>query len=203
MKKNLPAFSLLEISIVLMIVGILMIGALKGKDLIDAARLYRLAQDVHNYQIATLRFYELFHALPGDFDQASMRIKAGLPNGNNNGVIEGDGLDMGSEAYYAWAHLGASKLIDIHKPPPVFGGGYITFKTTPRADLSGTWLQLSRPHGGGLFTPRQAQMLMEKLGANQAILDNGTGSTECLLVDGFLNTTVDRPACILYVALNI
>ena len=203
MKKHLPAFSLLEISIALMVIGILMIGALKGKDLIDAARLYRLAGDLQTYQLATLRFYEMFQALPGDFDQASTRIKGGLQDGNGNGVIEGNGFDAGSEAYRAWAHLGAAKLIEHHKPPSVFGGGCITFQSNPRADLSGTWLQLSRPDGGGIFTPRQTQTLLEKLGSNQAIPDNGTGSADCLLVDGSFNTKLDKPVCVLFVALNI
>jgi hypothetical protein len=203
MKKHLTAFSLLEISIALMVIGILMIGALKGKDLIDAARVYRLAGDLQAYQMATLRFYEMFQALPGDFDQASTRIKVCLSNGNGNGVIEGNGFDAGSEAYQAWAHLGAAKLIEHHKPPSVFGGGHITFKTNPRDYLAGAWVQLSRPDGGGIFTPRQAQMLVEKLGSNQAIPDNGTGSGDCLLEDGSLNTKVDRPVCILFVAMNI
>jgi hypothetical protein len=203
MKKHLPAFSLLEISIALMVIGILMIGALKGKDLIDAARLHRLAGDLQTYQLATLRFYEMFQALPGDFDQASLRIKIGLQDGNGNGVIEGDGLESGSEAYQAWAHLGAAKLVEVHKPPSIFGAGYITFKANPRADLSGTWLQLSRLQGGGIFTPRQTQALLEKVGYNQAIPGNGTGSVDCLLGDGSLNTKVDRPVCVLFVALNI
>ena len=203
MKKYLPAFSLLELSIALMIIGILMMGALKGKDLIDGARLYRLAQDLQNYQMATLKFHEIFHALPGDFDQASTRLKAGLRDGNNNGTIEGDGLDAGSEAYQAWAHLGAAKLVPCHKPPPIFGGGYVTFKTNPREDIAGPWFKLAKPNGGGIFTPRQAQVLVEKLGSDQAIPDHGAGTTDCLAADGSLNTAMDKSVCILYVSVPI
>ena len=202
MKKHLSAFSLLEISIALMVIGILMLGALKGKDLIDTARLYRVAQDLQNYQMATVRFYEMFQAFPGDFDQASTRIKAGLSNGNGNGVIEGNGLEAGSEAYQAWAHLGAAKLVEYHKPPSMFGGGHITFKTNPMADLSGNWLQVARADGAGILTPRQAQVLVEKLGAHQAIAHHGMGSRDCLLPDGSLNTKVDKPVCILYISVN-
>lgn len=202
MKKHLPAFSLLELSMALIVIGILMLGALKGKDLIDTARLYRVAQDLQNYQMATVRFYELFQSLPGDFDQASLRIRAGLQDGNGNGVIEGNGLDPGSEAYQAWAHLGAAKLVEHHKPPSVFGGGHITFKSNPRADLVGAWLQVSRADGAGILTPRQAQVLVEKLGTHQAIADHGLGSRDCLLPDGSLNTKVDKPVCVLYISVN-
>ena len=202
MKKHLPAFSLLEISMALIVIGILMLGALKGKDLIDTARLYRVAQDLQNYQMATVRFYELFQALPGDFDQASLRIKADLQDGNGNGVIEGNGLDPGYEAFNAWAHLGAAKLVEHHKPPSVFGGGHITFTSNPKADLAGTWLCVARSDGGGILTPRQTQVLMEKLGAHQAIADHGLGSRDCLLPDGSLNTKVDKPVCVLYISVN-
>ena len=48
MKKPQSGFTLVEIAIVLLIVGLLLGGVLKGQELIDSAKAKNLAQDLRN-----------------------------------------------------------------------------------------------------------------------------------------------------------
>jgi prepilin-type N-terminal cleavage/methylation domain-containing protein len=86
-KKN-GGFTLIEIAIVLVIIGLLLGGVLKGQELINSAKVKNLANDFRIVQTFIYGYQDKFKALPGDDPNASTHLTGGT-NGNGNGVING------------------------------------------------------------------------------------------------------------------
>lgn len=111
-------FTLVELSIVLVIVGLLIGGILVGQSLIDSARVNRLASDLGQYEIAVIQFNDRFKQLPGDSEYFS---PPGAPDGIlNSGDTDGDGVRdstacngvlINFESFQAWAHLSQAKML--------------------------------------------------------------------------------------------
>lgn len=64
--RNKKGFSLIELAIVLVIIGIIIGMAFKGKQLIDGAKVKRLATQYDKYNAAINIFYERYNRIPGD-----------------------------------------------------------------------------------------------------------------------------------------
>ncbi|MDO4975301.1 MAG: prepilin-type N-terminal cleavage/methylation domain-containing protein [Alphaproteobacteria bacterium] len=116
-RTNLDGFSLMEISIVLLIIGIIAGGMLKGKDLIENAQIKSVVNDIQNFRIAYASYINLYDALPGDDSEASSRFSS-VSNG------DGDGKISPSDAKNILPHLYAAGLIDSIKRTPKIGGNY-------------------------------------------------------------------------------
>ncbi|MDR1233656.1 MAG: type II secretion system GspH family protein [Holosporales bacterium] len=116
---KLPGFSLIEISIVLLIMGILAGAIFKGKDLIESAQLSSVAADVQMLHIAYLNYVNSYNSLPGNDKNVSTRFgKDGL-----NGT--GSGKTSSGEAKNIFKHLYAAGLIDSENfKMPKIGGAY-------------------------------------------------------------------------------
>jgi len=69
--KQRNAFSLVELSIVLVIVGLLVGGILAGKSLIRASELRAVSTEYNRYRSATFAFRDKYFALPGDLTNAT------------------------------------------------------------------------------------------------------------------------------------
>ncbi len=83
-------FTLVEIAIVLVIIGLLLGGILKGQELINNAKVRAIADRQNSLKIAWFSFIDRFSALPGDYAQANIYI-TGAASGNGDGIIqEGD-----------------------------------------------------------------------------------------------------------------
>ena len=97
-------FTLVEIAIVLVIVGLLIGGVLKGQEMITNAKLKRIESDNAGMAAAMFSYQDRYLQLPGDDRGAGGRFTiysdAGgigvLANGDGNGVV-GDGLGDGWE----------------------------------------------------------------------------------------------------------
>ena len=68
-KKMTQGFTLIEIAIVLVIIGLLLGGVLKGQELINNARVKSFANDFRNIPVAIYAYQDRFHAIPGDDGQ--------------------------------------------------------------------------------------------------------------------------------------
>lgn len=66
MKSNQSGFTLIEIAIVLVIIGLLLGGVLKGQELINSARVKNLATDFKNIPVYIYGYQDKFKSLPGD-----------------------------------------------------------------------------------------------------------------------------------------
>jgi len=125
-------FTLVEIAIVLVIVGLLIGGVLKGQEMITNAKLKRIESDNAGIAAAMFSYQDRYLQLPGDDDSADTRftIFNGLANinGNSDGVISGNWVAAAAtETAYFWQHLRAAGLIpggglDATQPTNAYGG---------------------------------------------------------------------------------
>lgn len=102
MKRNQSGFTLIEIAIVLVIIGLLLGGVLKGQELITQAKIKNVLKDFDAVSVAVLGYQDRYKKLPGDDNLAAGRwttptLTASTTPGN--GVINTD------EAGLFWAHL--------------------------------------------------------------------------------------------------
>jgi prepilin-type N-terminal cleavage/methylation domain-containing protein len=101
MKRNQAGFTLVEIAIVLVIVGLLLGGILKGQELVQNAKVRNIADQQNAIKAAYYAFQDRYRALPGDYVAAGTNIPnvATTTNGDGNAQI------TGNERVYAWHHL--------------------------------------------------------------------------------------------------
>ena len=79
-------FTLVEIAIVLVIIGLLLGGILKGQELINNAKVRAIADRQNSLKVAWFSFIDRFAALPGDYVQANIYI-SGAAAGDGNGTL--------------------------------------------------------------------------------------------------------------------
>jgi len=116
-------FTLLELSIVLVIIGLIVGGILVGQDMIKSAEVRATIGQIEKYNSAVNTFRSKYAALPGDIPQASaasfgmfqLTNAATLGQGDGNGLIEGGAaaatLPEG-ETLVFWRHLSDTNLVD-------------------------------------------------------------------------------------------
>jgi prepilin-type N-terminal cleavage/methylation domain-containing protein len=133
-------FTLVEIAIVLVIVGLLIGGVLKGQEMITNAKLKRIESDNAGIAAAMFSYQDRYLQLPGDDSDAENRFTvyaAPTVNGDGDGVI-GLGTDWdeatttvwvagGQETLKFFGHLRAAGLIpgdanDSTRPTNAYGG---------------------------------------------------------------------------------
>jgi type II secretory pathway pseudopilin PulG len=112
---NPHGFTLIEITIMLVIIGLLVGSVIKGQELIASARVRHLISQQDSVKAAYFGFIDRYRALPGDYSQPQANIPgcAACAQGNNNGQIRsiagGDAID---EHIAAWEHLSRTGYID-------------------------------------------------------------------------------------------
>ena len=119
MKRNTKGFTLIEIAIVLVIIGLLLGGVLKGQELITGARVRNLISQQDGVKAAFFGFQDRYRALPGDYASASTNINCPggtCLNGNGNGQIQNAATPVnGSEVHeelLVWSHLTAAGFLN-------------------------------------------------------------------------------------------
>jgi len=111
-------FTLVEISIVLVIIGLLIGGVLRGQEIINSAKVKNLAQDFRNVQTILYAYQDKFRALPGDDIRAPGHFcPPGAPGcvspGDANGTIDGAWnapATANVESIYFWQHVRFANL---------------------------------------------------------------------------------------------
>jgi len=86
-RQRAQGFTLVEIAIVLVIIGLLLGGVLKGQALIDSAKVKNIIQQSTSLSAAVNAYQDKFRALPGDDPQATTHVPGALNNGNGDGQI--------------------------------------------------------------------------------------------------------------------
>lgn len=111
MKKNQSGFTLIEIAIVMVIIGLLLGGVLKGQELIDSARVRSLNNGVDGVTAAWFAFQDRYRVIPGDMTAAAAQaqIDANIPNGSG-GDASGT-VSSTAEAAFLWVHLASAGFI--------------------------------------------------------------------------------------------
>lgn len=154
-KHPQSAFTLIELSIALVIIGLLAGGILFGRDMLRAAELRRQISQIEKFNTATNTFKTKYNCLPGDCANAEdlgLGTAGGAgENGNNDGLVNNDSVTISGlnwlglgEALNFWYHLSVAELIAERMP-----GDNVTISTgannqllpgiaTPPLAMSGT-----------------------------------------------------------------
>jgi len=113
-------FTPIQIAIVLLIVGLLFGGVLKGQELITSARVRHLVSQQEGIKAAFFGFQDRFRARPGDYAAAARTLRCGgaptCLNGNGNGVIETSASPAADsevhEEILVWMHLTSAGFLN-------------------------------------------------------------------------------------------
>lgn len=155
-------FTLVELAIVMVIIGLLIGGILKGGTLIEESKFKKTISMVKGYQAATETFKGKYNALPGDMLNAASKLPGctGQCNGGNGDFtigqrsvaanIDQTGTALPSiETTLFWRHLSLADLItgisgtdvspvilgETHPVSPI-GGGFSVFHRGNRHGIS-------------------------------------------------------------------
>lgn len=125
MKNKQGGFTLVEIAIVLVIIGLLMGGVLKGQELINSAKVKNLANDFRSMSSFVYAYQDRFRALPGDDANVANHVAGGVaatsPAGTlNNARISGNwnSTTRTDETYLFWQHV---RLAGLATGTPTIG----------------------------------------------------------------------------------
>lgn len=135
-KQRQSGFTLVEIAIVLVIIGLLIGGVLKGREMITNAKIKRIENDFGGVSAAIYAYQDRYGVLPGDDPGASTRFAGtwiAADNGNGNGNITGgwSTTTNTNESRKMWKHLRGAGLIagpvdtsnaSYQQPSNAFGG---------------------------------------------------------------------------------
>ncbi|MCE2927090.1 MAG: prepilin-type N-terminal cleavage/methylation domain-containing protein [Rickettsiales bacterium] len=150
-------FTLLELSIVLVIIGLISAGIIIGSDLIKAANIRKQISQIEEMNTAVNTFRLKYNCIPGDCIEA---VDLGLAvaggdgdSGNGNGEVDlgnrtSDNNDpIGLETEDFWYHLGESNLANKY---PI---GSMPGINSPLLALSGDGPTNAQNNGKGGFWP--------------------------------------------------
>ena len=149
--RRQQGFTLVEMAIVLVIIGLLLGGILKGQELITSARVRNIADQNSGVQAAYYGFIDRYRQVPGDWGQinAAKAIPGVGSGGNASGRLDGDGF---GEALALWEQLSKSGFIQGHytggttapnqddvnlAPRNAFNGFLMLFSSSDYKDVSG------------------------------------------------------------------
>lgn len=166
MKHEQHGFTLVEIAIVLVIIGLLLGGVLKGQEMINSAKVKNLANDFRTIPLFIYGYQDKFKRLPGDDSAVVTHLGASAtlattPAGSQgNGVIDGEwnSTTMTDESALFWQHIrlaglstGSTDFATKASLPNNAEGGQLGIQMKPPIkEMSGTYYICSSGINGKL-----------------------------------------------------
>ena len=215
--RNSSGFTLIEIAIVLVIIGLLLGGVLKGQELINSARVKNLAGDFKNVPVFIYGYQDRFRAVPGDDMNAAARVSgvnATTPaNKQGNGAIDGvwDSTTPTDETILFWQHIRLAGLtsgsttappnaaaITAFAPQNSAGGRVGVSSISPIIGLTGSYFVCSSGIDGRLVTQLDATLDdgVSNTGLVQARANNDPPTTVAVAAVGTPVTGTPYVVCV-------
>lgn len=149
MEARKSGFTLVELAIVLVIIGIILGAILKGQELIQNAKIKRLYNQYREILAAVYTYYDKYNAYPGDDPTAGTRWAT--TSGNGDGLIDGFTINCGAsattETCLVWHHLrlaniitGATDALEGTRAPRNPFGGSVGIGYTTVQGLTTHWI---------------------------------------------------------------
>lgn len=150
MYRKQSGFTLVEIAIVLVIIGLLLGGVLKGQELINSAKVKNFAQDFRTLQVLIYGYQDKYRAIPGDDASVVTHLgasgtQATAPaSGQGDGRIGGDwnSTTATEESFLFWQHVrlsglatGTTSTASADYLPKNADGGRIGVESGARSDV--------------------------------------------------------------------
>jgi len=147
-------FTLIEMAIVLVIIGLLIGGVLVGQSLIRGAQLNAITTEYQRYVTATTTFREKFLGLPGDMINATSYWTT-TANGDGDGTLEpATAINLTGEIFRFWDQLSLAGMIvgtfSGTAGPTTGGSDSVLGTNVPRSKFNGAgWGLLYCPNCTG------------------------------------------------------
>lgn len=164
-KSCLRGFSIAELAIVFVAVGLLLAAAMKGIEIVAGSRIASTVIQTETTQMAANTFIKKFGYIPGDMRGASSRIEGcgadcepvaadagdtvvGDRNWASTNILESQvvgttvpaaaGMTVGSETYLFWSHLAKAGMMNsVNANGAASGAAYAFGVTHPKAEVGG------------------------------------------------------------------
>jgi len=166
-RNKQSGFTLVEIAIVLVIIGLLLGGVLKGTELIENSKVKRAVSEINGISAAYYSYVDRFQRIPGDDGGTNvnvLRARGGSWStitkfGNNDGILTANRNatwnPIGTEHEAFWQHIraagfvtGDATAVSVTALPRNAFGGLVGLTTQPvNVGLQGTKVCLSQVPG--------------------------------------------------------
>lgn len=172
--SSTSGFTLVELSIVLVIIGLLVGGIMAGTYLVDAAANQAVIEEVGKYKTAASLFNEKYSGWPGDITNATTLWPSASPaatNGNGNGRIEI------TESSPGWQQLALAQMI-----PGNYNGS-----TTPVSKKNKDYYGMEYSNSGAWASSLSGNMLIYYLSGTTPTSGNyqgGLTQVDAASIDG-------------------
>ncbi len=138
-KNDQAGFTLVEIAIVMVIIGLLIGGVLKGQAMIENAKVKRVVKQADELRAAIMTFYDKYGVYPGDENLANVPPGGGDAAGNANGQMGNTATERGD----LFVDLSLAGLISgtyngTNFVQHVYGGNVWVYWVTPIAGVTPT-----------------------------------------------------------------
>jgi prepilin-type N-terminal cleavage/methylation domain-containing protein len=192
-------FTLIELAIVLVIIGLLLGGVLRGQELINSAKVKNMAAEFRNIPVYMYAYQDKFRALPGDDAGAVAHLGTGTSIGDGKGTIDGDwdSQDPTKESVKFWQHVRKAGLApgshdlpsesgaNAFYPTNADGGRMGVSSTSPISTLTGAYFMCSGSVIGKYA--KQLDITMDDGTVNGGIMQGkkvtGAASTDTVYAD--------------------
>lgn len=143
-RQTSTGFTLIEIAIVLLIIGVLVAGIMRGQELLTAARVRGVIQEMDGLRTAYFAFQDRYQFPPGDYPNATgtlvgvslaCGVAANPGNGNGNRQVE----SAEGEHILVWDHLSKANFLTARYTCE--GNAIVNADTVPR-NRYGQFVQL-------------------------------------------------------------
>lgn len=137
-------FTLTELAIVTIIIGLLLGGIMGGGAILKSSELKSVGADMQMYKMAVNTFHQQYFGLPGDISNAEDfwgTDSAGCPDGGGTGTCNGDGDGTwstdGKEGLRGWQQMGLAGVISSSYAGALASGDLVLNTHIPSSKVSG------------------------------------------------------------------
>lgn len=213
--NNQNGFTLVELAIALIIIGLLIAGVLKGHELVDNARLTQSIRQVREIETAVRSFQATYIFLPGDIRNPASRLPrcSDYPcnvSGDANNRIEGA---AGLEVVNYWLHLSITGFLTADtsgqtemtaSPDGVIRDSWYRVRYRTTYNNPGNYIVLLDRGGNAVLTAAQAARIDQKIDDGRPMSGDAysTSVSICLLPDNTYPETNDDDVCDLNIKID-